>query len=224
VCLLISKYAPPEVQAYLKENHVRVVETALIHGAPLSEEWMIVNRDRFQFFASICDSRKYSVCLTTDFRDSIFQSNPFQSILNGTLEQDILGSSPFLYLHEHQKNMNDYHYGLMSSSECGLYEEYAKSLQGTHIINGGSIMGSPSAFQQLSYFATTKWKGCNDQVTVNVAVRANQLKNVNVRVFPQGQGMINVVGYGGEVIRGSRGNFLNSNCLVSPTVHQYDMV
>jgi hypothetical protein len=127
-------------------------------------------------------------------------------------------------MYEHKRAMTNYHFELMRTAACGLYNEYSKYLQGTQIINGGSILGSPIAFKQLAYYITDKWKGCNDQVVLNVLARASMFENVTVNIHRQGEGVMNVVGWGGEVIRDSNGNFLNSNCLISPVVHQYDIV
>jgi hypothetical protein len=120
--------------------------------------------------------------------------------------------------------MNQYNLDLMRVRACGLYNQYSKYLLGTQIINGGSIIGHPIAFQQLDNYITNKWKGCNDQVTLNVLARASMFENVTVIIHKQGEGAINVLGWGGEVIRDSTGKFLNSNCLISPVVHQYDIV
>jgi hypothetical protein len=165
----------------------------------------------------------YSLCLTTDFRDSLFQRDPFHDINPATVQP---GAPPVLFLYEHNTKMNDYHYDLMRSTACGLYNEYAKFLRNTMIINGGSMIGSPDAFQVLEYYMTNKWGGCNDQVTLNVLARTDTLrqKNITTVIYRQGEGSINVLGWGGEVVRDSTGKFLNLNCLLSPVVHQYDLV
>ena len=121
--------------------------------------------------------------------------------------------------------MNKYHFDLMKREECGLYDEFAKYLRGTNIINGGSIVASPDAFQRLEYYMIDEWKGCNDQLTLNVLVRAKILKNITITIHRQGEGVINVVGYSdGAVLQDSNQKFLNLNCIASPVVHQYDIV
>ncbi|KAL3906502.1 MAG: hypothetical protein SGILL_009244, partial [Bacillariaceae sp.] len=221
VFLLISKDAEDDVRRYLVEQNVKTVETNASLAMHASEEWERINRSRFSFFVSVCNATTYSLCLTTDFRDSLFQADPFKSIDDSFLQP---GAPSILHLHEHRTVMNDWHYDLMRITSCNLYNDYAKYLRDTQIINGGSIIGSPAAYQLLEYYVTDKWKGCNDQVTMNVVARASMLQNVTVTVHPQGSGAMNVLGYGGEIIRDSTGKFLNSNCLVSPVVHQYDMV
>ncbi|KAG7361786.1 family 2 glycosyl transferase [Nitzschia inconspicua] len=221
VWLLISGDASVEVRDFLRLHRVKTVETKGSLAAPASKEWDNINRSRFRFFVYVCNSSAYSLCLTTDFRDSLFQADPFQSIDPSVMKS---GAPGVLFLHEHNTDMNDYHYDLMRSKSCGLYENYATFLRGTKIINGGSIIGSPGAFQQLADYITDKFKGCNDQVTMNVVVRADLLQNISISIHGQGEGGMNIVGYGGEVIKDSSGKFLNKNCLVSPVVHQYDII
>ena len=80
-------------------------------------------------------------------------------------------------------------------------------------------------FQQLQYYVTNEWKGCEDQLTLNVLIRAKLLTNVTVEVHQQGEGVINNVGYSsGAVLQDSSGKFLNLNCIPAPVVHQYDIV
>jgi len=70
-----------KIRNYLKENNVKFIESTF--GESRNKEksdWEKINRDRFQFFNTVCDEEKYSLCLTTDFRDSIFQSNPFSNM------------------------------------------------------------------------------------------------------------------------------------------------
>jgi hypothetical protein len=223
VWLLIAKNAASQVREYLRQQNVKIVEfegNMANHG---SEEWEHLNRFRFSIFASLCNATMYSLCLTTDFRDSLFQGDPFQGIDPATLQP---GAPPVLVLFEHNTDMNEYHYDLMRSKACGLYNTYARFLRNTKIINGGSMIGSPDAFQQLKYYITSKWAGCNDQVTLNVLARTDALRqnNITTKIYRQGEGSINVVGWGGEVIRDSTGKFFNLNCLLSPVVHQYDLL
>ncbi|KAG7355507.1 hypothetical protein IV203_000193 [Nitzschia inconspicua] len=221
VWLLISGDASVEVREFLRLHRVKTVETKGGLAAPATKEWENINRSRFRFFVHVCNSSAYSLCLTTDFRDSLFQADPFQSIDLSVMKS---GAPDVLFLHEHNTDMNDYHYDLMRSASCRLYEKYATVLRGTKIINGGSIIGTPGTFQQLADYITDKFKGCNDQVTMNVVARANLLQNISISIHGQGEGGMNIVGYGGEVIKDSSGKFLNKNCLVSPVVHQYDII
>lgn len=221
VWLLIAKNANEEVKDYLRQNRVKTEETEGGLAEAGSEEWSEINRRRFNFFVSVCKAASYSLCLTTDFRDSLFQDDPFREMIPFTMAP---GDTDILYLYEHNTIMNSYHHDLMRIKSCGLYNKYASSLQETRIINGGSIIGSPGAFEQLEYFVTEKWLGCNDQVTLNVVARAKLLQNTTVKVHRQGLGNMNVLGYGGEVVKDANGTFLNLNCRVSPVVHQYDIV
>jgi hypothetical protein len=222
VSLLISTNTSIEVRNYLKRQNVKTAETDGTLARPASAEWENINRSRFSFFVSVCDATVYSLCLTTDFRDSLFQADPFWAI--DSTESYSNKGSEVLLLFEHNTDMNDYHYDLMRARSCNLYNEYAKFLRDTKIINGGSMIGSPGAFRRLEYYITEKWSGCNDQVTLNVVARAQMLQNTTVTIHRQGEGRMNVLGYGGDVITDSSGKFLNLDCLVSPVVHQYDII
>ena len=250
VWLLISKDSSStgdgeEIRRYLSMNNVEYLETdgGQPGGFRKGRDWEAINRDRFQFFSSVCDPNVYSLCLTTDFRDSIFQSNPFSNIDRLLLPpQPSAGVAPIGILHvfEHNKAMSVWHYDKMKDRRCKLFEEYGHFLNGTNIINGGSIIGSPWAFKRLEVFMTDKWKGCNDQVILNVLVRSKTLSlesntktdgtilenhnRIVVEVHRQGHGPLNVLGHNGLVLKGNGGRFLNRNCIVAPAVHQYDLV
>jgi hypothetical protein len=223
VWLLISNDASSEIRTYLQQQDVKTVETKGGLAKHASKEWERINRSRFSFFVSVCNATMYSLCLTSDFRDSLFQGDPFFGIDLAKLQPD---APSVLFLYEHNTVMNDYHYDLMRSKSCGLYNDYARFLRNTKIINGGSMIGSPIAFQLLEYYMTKKWGGCNDQVTLNVLARTDALllHNITTEIYRQGEGCVNVLGWGGEVIRDSTGKFLNLNCMLSPVVHQYDLV
>ena len=96
------------------------------------------------------------------------------------------------------------------------------------------MIGSPLAFQRLKVYMTEKWKGCNDQVILNVLVRSKILaanstedevaEKLVVKVYGQGHGPLNVIGHGGMILKNKQGLILNRNCIVAPAVHQYDRV
>ena len=111
----------------------------------------------------------------------------------------------------------------MDEESCGLLSTYQSYLEGTYIINGGSIIASPDVYQHLGGYILDRWKGCNDQVALNILVRANMMGKAKVKISRQGVGVMNVLGWGGKVIVDSKGQYLNRNCLVSPVVHQYDI-
>jgi hypothetical protein len=258
VWLLISKGEDSEsvsIRGYLDEHNVRYLETDAGSSGHMRKGggWEQINRDRFRFFSSVCDPNLYSLCLTTDFRDSVFQSNPFANIDRLLLPSqpfvDSMETLPFGILHvfEHDKDMTVWHYDKMKDKKCHLYEDYGTSLEGTKIINGGSMIGSPLAFQRLEEYMTVNWKGCNDQVILNVLVRGNVLtskstttnatettgseynskrhqKPITVKVYQQGYGPLNVLGHGGMVLKNKQGKLMNRNCIVAPAVHQYDLV
>ena len=257
VWLLISKESittsntePSKIRKYLTDYAVKYMEydVASIGGeVTKGAKWEKINRDRFKFFETVCNPIKYSLCLTTDFRDSIFQSNPFANIDRLMIPQTSSTSTMpagILHVFEHNKIMSTWHYEKMKQKSCDLYDQYGKYLKKTQIINGGSIIASPHAYHRLVEYMTDLWKGCNDQVILNVLVRSNLLTQgtpvissrkratdddqrhpIVVNVHPQGYGPINVLGRGGKILRNEKkGKFLNRNCIASPTVHQYDLV
>jgi hypothetical protein len=237
-----------KIRRYLKIHNIRYLDIDVGRSGAVTtgSGWQQINRDRFSFFSKVCDPDVYSLCLTTDFRDSIFQSNPLANIdrlqLPPQSSTDSVATSPsgILHVFEHNKDLNSssWHYDQMKVPECNLYEKYATTVYGTKIINGGSIIGSPFAFQRIEEFMIDKWKRCNDQVTLNVLVRANiardgtyanakeytMTKKVVVKVHRQGDGPLNVVGFGGVILKNKQGRLLNRNCIVTPAVHQYDRV
>ena len=226
-----------------------------------------------RFFSTVCDPPFYSLRLTTDFRDSIFQSNSFANIHwlllvyqpsspplmssgnNNTITDNNIdnddGDAPLevLLVFEHNKDMSEWHYQKMKDSRCNLHEEYWEILKGNNITNGRSIIGSPHAFCRIVDCITGPWKGCNDQLILNILVRANILttttnsiqqqqhdvlddrrrrsdndKPVIVKVYKQGHSSMNVIVVNGWIIKDKTMKFMKRNCIVSPVVHQYDLV
>ena len=256
------------IRSYLQEQNVHYLtshwgkqDDAVNNG----EVWEQINRGRFKFFSAVCDPAYYSLCLTTDFRDSIFQSNPFANIhrllLPPPKEEDKDPPKGILHVFEHNKIMSPWHYGRMKHKKCNLYDIYGKKILEPHnIINGGSIIGSPYAYERIYKFMAYIWRGCNDQVILNLLVRSKILSEpraarlkgipsfkkfdrnstavygygdgiqtevhpIDVQIHKQGYGPMNVLGHGGKIVRhGKNGKFLNRNCIVSPVVHQYDLV
>ena len=245
-------------------HNVYYLETHMGRSGDLTtgSGWEKINRDRFQFFSAVCAPDLYSLCLTTDFRDSIFQSNPFANIdrlLLPSQESSLENTnatvpSGILHVFEHNKDMSQWHYQKMKEPQCDLYEQYGQVLKGANIINGGSIIGSSHAYRMIMEYMSDKWKGCNDQVILNILVRGNILTSssntttggdsiagrsksktntkgnpdsnmsIVVKVHRQGHGPMNVLGRGGMILKDKKGRLMNRNCIVSPTVHQYDLV
>jgi len=230
------------IRRYLQKFNIKYLETDATSSGHVKKgkDWEKINRDRFQFFSTICDPKTYSLCLTTDFRDSIFQSNPFANIDRLLLldqqstNRNATAPSGILHVFEHNKEFLGWHIDLMKRPGCSLYNNYHEFVEGKNIINGGSMIGSPLAFQRLKVYMTEKWKGCNDQVILNVLVRSKILvanstedevaEKLVVKVYGQGHGPLNVIGHGGMILKNKQGLILNRNCIVAPAVHQYDRV
>eukprot|EP00548_Thalassiothrix_antarctica_P007613 CAMPEP_0194151056 /NCGR_PEP_ID=MMETSP0152-20130528/46366_1 /TAXON_ID=1049557 /ORGANISM="Thalassiothrix antarctica, Strain L6-D1" /LENGTH=402 /DNA_ID=CAMNT_0038854513 /DNA_START=386 /DNA_END=1594 /DNA_ORIENTATION=- len=212
-----------------------------------SEEWHRLNTLRFQFYQHACNSKLYDDCFAIDFRDVIFQANPFLNnpYVDEQVEKEETSSS-WLHTYEHNIIMNQWHYEQLH--RCQQYDTYHKFLDFKPILNAGGIYATPDIFQRLwSYMdpatSTTSisLKGCNDQIVYNIAVYANLLlqntTTTKIYIHPQGYGMMNNVGYGGEflhvtddnndeIMRSHSNNnkmiIRNKDCFVSPIVHQMD--
>eukprot|EP00539_Tryblionella_compressa_P019732 CAMPEP_0178864894 /NCGR_PEP_ID=MMETSP0747-20121128/4129_1 /TAXON_ID=913974 /ORGANISM="Nitzschia punctata, Strain CCMP561" /LENGTH=180 /DNA_ID=CAMNT_0020531663 /DNA_START=85 /DNA_END=624 /DNA_ORIENTATION=+ len=176
-------------------SRLRKRENALLNMAPLrGKESIGFGSNSLTKFVILKSTR------LSDFRDTLFQADPFAQLDPSIMKK---GASPVLHLYEHNTPMNQWTYDLMRKPSCNLYDRYAKFMEGTQIINAGSIIGCPSAFKQLAEYMRVKWSGCNDQVTLNVLVRAKMI-DASVTVHRQGYGAMNVVGYGGIKIRDSK--------------------
>ena len=211
VAILVYEMSDLEIFAKLKQYNVQVYKTSAAGGPKKSKEWKEVNRARWQFFQDACPPNEYDLCLTIDFRDALFQDDPFRDMEAGKPGEALM------HLYEHNMIMNDFH--LNRAVKC---RGHNTGMEGKIIVNAGGFIGTPEIFPQMVW-----WQGlpkpCDDQVALNLGLYSGVF-NATIITHRQGEGNINNVAWGAEFRRDSRGRFLNRNCFPSPVVHQFDLV
>jgi hypothetical protein len=227
-------------------NDTRIVTYLQRHGVQTMVEKPITGsdkyakaRDRFTFFEKVCRGDQYDLCLQTDFRDSVFQRDPFVEFY-GHQPQLGHGSDSYqpemIHIYRHNAVIDEKNWHLSKLSECGIgHRVYARYLIGRKICNAGSTIATPGVWRQLAHYNRI-WRKCNDQVIYNIwiyaagSIELNRTSNpyngtaISYVFNEPGMGAINIV-YKKAFIRfDSHGRFLNKDCRVSPVVHQYDRV
>lgn len=208
--LLIGLDATPEIMTLVDRHRAQVVLTSASGGKRGSKEWMAVNQERWKFYKESCHPDKYDLCMAVDFRDIVFQDDPF---INMNVE-----SSRELYVYEHNLIMNSWH--LEEAKRCGHKKDI---LINKPIINAGGLAATPPVFGQLVDLILGKFKSCDDQIALNLAVYGREM-DATIHSYPQGGGSINNVAWDGKFRRDSQGRFLNHDCFPSPVVHQFDVL
>lgn len=209
VLLLIGQGVSAEIMSLVDHYGAQVIISSFVGGARSSDAWKDVNRARWNFYKDGCRLDKYDLCMAVDFRDSIFQDYPFLN-MKVTLPTQ-------LHVYEHNLMMNLWH--LEEATKCGQSKEF---LINKPIINAGGLVATPAIFGQLVKLVLGKFETCDDQVALNLAVYGGDLY-AHIHSYPQGEGSINNVAWGGKFRRDSQGRFLNRNCFPAPVVHQFDL-
>jgi hypothetical protein len=231
VWLAVGPNLTRDVADYLQQHDIQSMVLPEITGSDGEAK----ARDRFTFFEVVCNPDRYDLCLHTDFRDSIFQDDPFGEFYNAPPSPH----EPEEYLHiyymhgEQKIIMNPWHFRQMA--KCGIYDAYGRNVAGRWIVNSGSFIATPGVYKELGHYHRL-WKTCNDQVVYNTWVYtphekilpehqySNHNRNITMHFHRQGEGAImNIVAFadeGGFVEKDSQGRFLNRNCLPSPVVHR----
>ena len=209
VSLLISYNASPEIRELLTQYDIHAVETKEKGGIQLSESWNRINQLRWNFYEEVCSSDSYDVCMAVDFRDTIFQDDPF-------LQVSVKGGN-VLYVYEHRMLMNEWH--LERAYECKKTND---AIRGKRIINAGGFLATPGVFPKLIDIIQNFGEGCDDQVALNLGIYSGRLEDTHVVFHSQGTGSINNVAFGGVYRQDSRKRFLNHNCFPAPAVPQFD--
>eukprot|EP00977_Amphora_coffeiformis_P022362 scaffold10856_cov229-Amphora_coffeaeformis.AAC.13 len=212
VALLVWEKAPADIFALLETYNIQAVKTPEAGGKRASPAWFKVNQVRWQFYQDTCQEDKYDLCMAVDFRDTLFQDNPFRGM------EAAENGATVLHVYEHNIPMNQWH--LDVAKHCKGNNEM---LKGKQIVNAGGFGGSPAAFPQLAKWILQDAKKCDDQVALNIGVYGYAF-NATIVSHKQGEGSINNVAWGGKFRRDSRNRFLNTNCFPSPAVHQFDIV
>lgn len=210
VVVLVWEKAQRGIFDVLEKYRIQTLTTPEAGGARQSEAWYKINVARWNFYKEACREDKYDLCMAIDFRDTLFQDDPFRNMTS-----EVSGES-VLHVYQHNLDMNSWHMDLAMS--CKRTNE---ELKGKKIINAGGFIGSPGVFPRLARWVAEESKMCDDQVALNLGVYGNRI-NSTVVAYPQGRGSINNVGWGGAFQRDSRERFLNHNCFPAPVVHQFD--
>lgn len=211
ISLLIAESTPADVKEFLTNHSVNVVETAEEGGPRESPGWHRVNKIRYQFYQDACRESKYDLCMTTDFRDILFQDDPF---INMTIPV-----RPTLHVYLHNIPVNGW--ALEGAMKCKGENE---AIRDKTMINAGGLIASPSVFSRLAWINTEYGATCDDQIALNLAVYSNVMQDVEVVLHEQGEGSVNNVAYNGKFTRDSRERFLNHNCFPAPAAHQFDLL
>ena len=196
--------------------------------------------DRFAAYAVEC--ARYSWCLASDFRDVLFQADPFSAV--ETLPRDVdlvlfleedrikMGVKSLPLCHQTSRGNCTCPYNSMWIRSCwgdGFLEKISTSTP----ICSGVILGTPAGFHDLSRAMLTEMKksskksGClaRDQGHLNYIYHSGSLQ-VKTHVFRRGKGAVNTVGYISHASILEKvslsGLVLNEDRSVSAVIHQYD--
>jgi hypothetical protein len=216
ISLLIADSTPDDIRQFLKNNSVNFVETAEEGGPRETPGWHRINKLRYQFFQDSCRESHYDLCLTVDFRDILFQDDPF---VNMTVPH-----KPTLHLYLHNIPINGW--ALEGAMKCKGTNE---AIRDKTMINAGGVIASPTVFRNLAWINQDYGATCDDQIALNLAIYSHNIskdtdEDVGVVLHQQGEGSINNVAYNGKYTRDSRERFLNHNCFPAPAVHQFDLL
>lgn len=216
--LLLEEGTKHEIKSILLEHNV------LYEEVNSTNSWDEFNIQRFKYYTMAC--KKYDYCMALDFRDSFFQENPFR-FLNAEAETELIFQTHGIRFGQKVKGIPAHWKMIPTCADFNetLAEEYRTCLTDKALINAGGIIGKGHIFQQLEFIVTGMAKeGCSDQMAVNIGVYCNLWSNVSsVKVFKQGTGPINTLGYGSKYLKlGTKVS--NLDCLPSPVVHQGDLL
>jgi hypothetical protein len=213
IALLISSTASQDIKDLLRTNHVTFVETSERGGPRASLAWNRIIKSRYNFYQATCTVDMYDLCMMVDFRDVLFQADPFQHMTVPT--------RPTLHLYLHNILVN--RWTLTEVAKCSGADP--AWIKGQWLINAGGIIASPSVIANISNINKVFGPACDDQVALNLAVYGNKLDEITETIIhKQGTGSINNAAWGGEFRTDSQQRILNHNCLPSPVVHQFDVI
>lgn len=211
ISLLIAQSAPDKIKQLLVDYNVSAVETTEDGGPRDSLGWHRINKIRYTFYQDTCQASLYDLCMTIDFRDVLFQDDPFFNME--------VPSGPTIHLYLHNLMVNDW--ALHGAMKCNGTN---KAIRDQWMINAGGFIATPSVFPQLTWINQKYGAKCDDQIGLNLAVYGKQLNGTKVIIHQQGEGSVNNVAYKGVFKRDSHNRFLNHNCFPAPVAHQFDLV
>ena len=246
--LLVRKDPPPDVLKILEENRVFYREyfgdntCGNLSKNPCHGEgnWDRFNIERFEFYRIVCE--EYDYCMALDFRDSVFQGDPFGYL---RAEPELSKAELVTQSHAHiwdftRTAAGEVKYHNRMIPYCNIPEglDVRNCMTGKPLINAGGIVGRPSAFEKLEkvvnlianpdrnpgchYLPCT----CSDQMAMNIGVHCG-LEGLGegsaVPLQGTGHGPINTVGWG-SVFTTVGESFGDLDCMPSPVVHQGDLI
>ena len=203
--------------------------SAQVRELPL-ESALGVRGNRYVGYDQVCAD--YDACLATDFRDVVFQDDPFSALPGGF---GVEGGYQLVLTQEYAAvRIRDCKHNRNWLGTCWGYD-WVDSIAENGIICSGTILGTPAGFRllrkvMLAEMAVSASKGpactARDQGHLNYVYLTHKLAHERVFVEQQGRGIMNTVGYIPEKDIGrhlnAEGLVVNYDASVSPVVHQYD--
>lgn len=182
--------------------------------------------------AQACHDGGYRYCLLTDFRDVFFQRNPF---MHYPAEKDLV----FAQENKHSGTIGDNEWNKEWVAKCLDSRGKNSTIWNRYVVCSGTIVGTPKglialaeAMQTVQAALPTCHGGPLDQGLLNIILHWSEtepnlvpsLEAVRMQTQPQGNGIINTVGYALEGIQYStEGKVLEADGkTVSAVIHQYD--
>ena len=147
----------PEVRDLCEQQRVRLVKLDAIKCKAGATQCPEVVTARFAQVATLC--RGYTLCLSTDLRDVIFQANPFSSLLVSTLgsggaDRMVRTYDLVLSCEDASKPIGASFFNAGWARKC-YGEAYLATVAKRCIINSGTIFASPEVFQWLAQQLTS---------------------------------------------------------------------
>ena len=250
IALVVGEEVPEPVAAYCREQRVeltprlsvglvnRTVAATTMHDNSGLEHPQFT---RFKAYSKICLASSFDACFATDFRDVVFQSDPFRT---ATLSRQMQQQQPHPWLVVESEHEN------RTLTNCGVNKYWVRVCYGRiegpkmlagplldkHVLCSGTIFGNPSGFRALAHaFKSTRCRGSRDgidQGVLNALVYTNSTLLADggvparVSVEPPGEGavvtlsMYKLVAH--EVPLDAAGRVLNRDGAPASIVHQYD--
>ena len=184
--------------------------------------------DRFLLYTSVCNH--YRWCLAVDFRDTLFQGDPFAQI-----ESVAKGAQLIVFQELSDVTIAAEPYNRMWINHCWGASTLAR-IGHEQPVCGGAIMATPVGMQSLKdAFCSSLWATvggrthvCNDQGMLNVLAYGDASAHGNIPWMVQRRNESMIVEHIGSVSDLARyqhphlGFVLNSRGSVAAVVHQYD--
>ena len=204
----------PEIRSLVAQARVK-----LVHATGLACEAAYETRNaaatcasmalaRFAWLARQC--RRYEVCFSVDFRDCVFQADPFKSLYwRGTR---YAGPQLVLSLEDPSTGLQRSWFNFWWVTKCYGRESHRTTFHGKQVINSGTIFGTAKGFDALAAGLATPCTASNesfhgvDQVKLNWLVYSGRFAamRLSYRLQQRGYGIVNTLRYATQKTRESR--------------------